>query len=84
MSLNEADTRSHLIDLVLRAKGHVNREHITLETVPTPPPVEPSGPRGRRRKRPGPIDNLQSVRMNDVPKPNWPSPSAEAANAVGA
>jgi type I restriction enzyme R subunit len=43
MSLNEADTRYHLIDPVLRAKGYVSRDQVTLETVLTPPPVEPTG-----------------------------------------
>ena len=61
MSMNEADTRYHLIDPVLRDKGYVSREHITLETVLTPPPVEPSGPKGRRRKGPGRTDYLLCV-----------------------
>lgn len=34
MSMNEADTRCHLIDPVLRDKGDTSRERITLETVP--------------------------------------------------
>ena len=50
--MNEADTRYHLIDPVLRDNGYVSREHITLETVLTPPPVESSGPKGRRRNEP--------------------------------
>ena len=33
MSMNEADTRYHLIDPVLRDKGYVSRERITLETM---------------------------------------------------
>jgi len=69
MSMNEADTRYHLIDPVLRAKGYVSREHITLETVLTPPPVEPTGPKGRRRKGPGRTDYLLCVQVNDNPKP---------------
>jgi type I restriction enzyme R subunit len=36
MNMNEADTRYHLIDPVLREKGYVSRECITLETVLTP------------------------------------------------
>jgi type I restriction enzyme R subunit len=36
MSMNEADTRYHLIDPALRIKGYVSREHITLETILTP------------------------------------------------
>ena len=53
MSMNEADTRYHLIDPLLREKGYVSCERITLETVLTPAPVEPIGPKGRRRKGPG-------------------------------
>ncbi|MGC1952922.1 MAG: hypothetical protein WA970_10205 [Gammaproteobacteria bacterium] len=45
MSMNEADTRYHLIDPVLRGKGYVSRDQVTLETVLTPPPVDPSAPR---------------------------------------
>ncbi|MFL1463978.1 DEAD/DEAH box helicase family protein [Roseococcus sp. DSY-14] len=69
MSMNEADTRYHLIDPVLRDKGYVSREHITLETVLTPPPVEPTGPKGRRRKGPGRTDYLLCVTLGDAPKP---------------
>lgn len=58
MSMNEADTRFHLIDPVLRGKGYVSRERVTLETVLTPPPVEPSGPKGRRRKGPDRTDYM--------------------------
>jgi len=68
MSMNEADTRYHLIDPVLREKGYVSRERITLETVLTPPPVEPSGPKGRRRKGPGRTDYLLCVQLGDMPK----------------
>jgi type I restriction enzyme R subunit len=69
MSMNEADTRYHLIDPVLRDKGYVSRDHITLETVLTPSPVEPSGPKGRRRKGPGRTDYLLCVKVGDAPKP---------------
>lgn len=69
MSMNEADTRYHLIDPVLRTKGYVSRDHITLETVLTPPPVEPSGPKGRRRKGPGRTDYLLCVKLDTAPKP---------------
>eukprot|EP00456_Euglypha_rotunda_P021593 TRINITY_DN1845_c0_g1_i8.p3 TRINITY_DN1845_c0_g1~~TRINITY_DN1845_c0_g1_i8.p3 ORF type:complete len:105 (+),score=9.36 TRINITY_DN1845_c0_g1_i8:543-857(+) len=58
MSMNEADTRYHLIDPVLRTKGYVSRDQITLETILTPPPVEPTGAKGRRRKGPGRTDYL--------------------------
>ena len=61
MGMNEADTRYHLIDPVLRAKGYVSRDQVTLETVLTPPPVEPTGPKGRRRKGPGRTDYLLCV-----------------------
>jgi hypothetical protein len=50
MSMNEADTRYHLIDPMLCEKGYVIRDRVTLETVLTPPPVEPTSPRDRRRK----------------------------------
>ena len=69
MSMNEADTRYHLIDPLLRTKGYVSRDQITLETVLTPAPVEPSGPKGRRRKGPGRTDYLLCVQAGDMPKP---------------
>lgn len=69
MSMNEADTRYHLIDPVLREKGYVSRERITLETILTPSPVEPSGSKGRRRKGPGRTDYLLCVQVGDMPKP---------------
>jgi type I restriction enzyme R subunit len=69
MSMNEADTRYHLIDPVLRSKGYVSRNQVTLETVLTPAPVEPSGPKGRRRKGPGRTDYLLCVQAGDMPKP---------------
>ena len=68
MSMNEADTRYHLIDPVLREKGYVSRERITLETILTPAPVEPSGAKGRRRKGPGRTDYLLCVQVGDMPK----------------
>jgi type I restriction enzyme R subunit len=68
MSMNEADTRYHLIDPVLRNKGYVSREQITLETILTPAPVEPSGAKGRRRKGPGRTDYLICVHLGDMPK----------------
>ncbi len=64
MSMNEADTRYHLIDPLLREKGYVSCERITLETVLTPAPVEPTGPKGRRRKGPGRTDYLLYVAPN--------------------
>lgn len=68
MSMNEADTRYHLIDPVLRTKGYVSREQITLETILTPPPVEPTGAKGRRRKGPGRTDYLLCVQVGGMPK----------------
>lgn len=69
MSMNEADTRYHLIDPELRKKGYVSRDRITLETIVTPAPVEPTGPKGRRRKGPGRTDYLLCVQVGDMPKP---------------
>lgn len=68
MSMNEADTRFHLIDPVLRDKGYVSRDQVTLETVLTPPPVEPTGPKGRRRKGPGRTDYLLCVQLDGMLK----------------
>lgn len=69
MGMNEADTRYHLIDPVLRGKGYVSRDHITLETIVTPAPVESSGAKGRRRKGTGRTDYLLCVQVGDMPKP---------------
>ena len=68
MGMNEADTRFHLIDPVLRSKGYESRDRVTLETVLTPPPVEPTGPKGRRRKSPGRTDYLLCVQVGDMPR----------------
>ena len=68
MGMNEADTRFHLIDPVLREKGYVSRDQVTLETVLTPPPVEPTGPKGRRRKSPGRTDYLLCVQLDGMPR----------------
>jgi hypothetical protein len=51
--MNEDDTRFHLLDPALREKGYLSRDQITLETILTPAPVEPTGHKGRRRKGPG-------------------------------
>lgn len=56
MSMNEAETRYHLIDPVLRTKGYVSRDHITLETVLTPAPVDPTGAKGLHPARGDPRD----------------------------
>ena len=68
MGMNEADTRYHLIDPVLRDKGYVSRDQVTLETILTPSPVEPTGNKGRRRKGPGRTDYLLCVQVGDMPK----------------
>jgi type I restriction enzyme R subunit len=65
MTRNEAETRYELIDPVLRAKGY-RLPYIRLET---PAPVEPIGPKGRRRKGPGKTDYLLCVET-----PNGPAP----------
>ena len=69
MSMNEADTRYHLIDPHLRTKGYVSCDQITLETILTPSPVEPNGAKGSRRRRPGRTDYLLCVQVGDMPKP---------------
>jgi type I restriction enzyme R subunit len=65
MSKNEAETRYELIDPILRDKGY-RIPYIKLET---PAPVEPIGPKGRRRKGPGKIDYLLCVEVHNGPKP---------------
>ncbi|MBK5966262.1 restriction endonuclease subunit R [Thiocystis minor] len=69
MSMNEAETRYHLIDPLLRAKGYVSRAQITLETILTPAPVEPTGAKGRRSKGPGRTDYLLCIQIRVMPKP---------------
>lgn len=66
MSLNEAETRFFLIDKVLREKGYGDQRWLKLET---PAPVEPIGPKGRRRKGPGRTDYLLCVQVAEMPKP---------------
>ncbi len=68
MGMNEADTRYHRIDPVLREKGYTSVERITLETVLTPSPVEPTGAKGRRRKGPGRTDYLLCVQIGAMPR----------------
>lgn len=65
MSMNEAETRFHLIDPVLRGKGYNDHQWIKMET---PAPVEPTGPKGRRRKGAGRTDYLLCVQVGDMPK----------------
>ena len=64
MSLNEQGTRYHLIDPVLRCKGYNDHQWIRLETSA---PVDPIGPKGRRRRGSGRTDYLLCVRPGDMP-----------------
>lgn len=64
--MNEEETRFHLIDPVLRAKGYADPQRIKLET---PAPVEPTGPKGRRRMGGGRTDYLLCVQVGDMPRP---------------
>ncbi|WP_449422659.1 hypothetical protein [Rhodanobacter lindaniclasticus] len=74
MTYNEEETRFHLIDPVLRAKGYADPQRIKLET---PAPVEPTGPKGRRRKGAGRTDYLLCVQVGAMPRP-LPVARAEA------
>lgn len=66
MSYNEAETRFYLIDPILREKGYNDHQWLKLET---PAPVEPTGPKGRRRKGAGRTDYLLCVQVGDMPMP---------------
>jgi len=66
MTLNEAETRFHLIDPVLRRKGYDDIQWLKCET---PAPVEPTGNKGRRRHGPGRTDYLLCVQVSGMPKP---------------
>jgi type I restriction enzyme R subunit len=66
VSGGEQETRFFLIDPVLRDKGYTDHQRIKMET---PAPVEPTGPKGRRRKGPGRTDYLLCVQVGDMPKP---------------
>jgi len=66
VSKNEQETKFHLIDPLLRIKGYDDPQRIRLET---PAPVEPTGPKGRRRKGPGRTDYLLCVQAGQMPKP---------------
>ena len=66
MSYNEAETRYHLIDPILREKGYDDHQRLKLET---PAPVEPTGSKGRRRRGPGRTDYLLCVQAGEMPKP---------------
>jgi type I restriction enzyme R subunit len=65
MSYNEAETRFFLIDPILQNKGYNDYRRLRLET---PAPVEPTGPKGRRRKGHGRTDYLLCVQVGDMPK----------------
>src|SRR5688500_10670204 len=64
--MNEQETRYHLIDPVLRAKGYDDIQWLKCET---PAPVEPTGNKGRRRTGNGRTDYLLCVQVGDMPKP---------------
>ena len=66
MAYNEQETRFFLIDPVLRDKGY--NDHLWLK-METPAPVEPTGPKGRRRRGAGRTDYLLCVQVGDMPKP---------------
>ena len=66
MPYNEAETRFYLIDPVLRGKGYDSHQWLKLET---PAPVEPTGPKGRRRPGVGRTDYLLCVQVGVMPKP---------------
>ncbi len=65
MPMNEQETRYHLIDPVLRTKGY---DDITKLKCETPAPVEPTGPKGRRKKGSGRTDYLLCVKAGTMPK----------------
>ena len=65
MAYNEQETRFFLIDPVLRKKGYNDHQWLKMET---PAPVEPTGPKGRRRKGPGRTDYLLCVQVGEMPK----------------
>ncbi|MCC5931054.1 MAG: DEAD/DEAH box helicase family protein [Cyclobacteriaceae bacterium] len=66
MAMNEQETRYHLIDPILRVKGY---DDITKLKCETPAPVEPTGPKGRRKKGSGRTDYLLCVKAGTIPKP---------------
>ena len=66
MAYNEQETRFYLIDPVLRTKGYNDHQWLKMET---PAPVEPTGPKGRRRKGSGRTDYLLCVQVGDMPRP---------------
>ncbi len=67
MKKNEEETRFYLIDPILRAKGY-DWPYLRMER---PAPVEPIGPKGRRRPGPGKVDYLICI---DGPSGTAPLP----------
>ena len=64
--LNEAETRLHLIDPMLREKGYLDgRWQVRTER---PLPVEPTGNKGQRKKGIKPCDYLLCVWLEGMPK----------------
>jgi type I restriction enzyme R subunit len=63
LGYNEQETRYFLIDPVLRQKGYDDHQWLKLET---PAPVEPTGPKGRRRRGAGRTDYLLCVRVSEI------------------
>ncbi len=82
MSMNEAETRYELIDPVLREKGY-RKPYVKLETKA---PVEPVGPKGRRRPGPGRTDYLVlgATRTGLAPARERPGKHAERYKPVTA
>ncbi len=66
MNYNEAETRFHLVDPVLRAQGYAAGHSLRLET---PAPVEPTGHKGCRRRGAGRTDYLLCVQTEGMPRP---------------
>lgn len=62
-NFNEEETRHWLINPVLDRKGYNTPQRLKLET---PAPVEPTGPKGRRRKGAGRTDYLLCVQVGDM------------------
>ena len=65
MAYNEQETRFYLIDPLLREKGYNDHQWLKMET---PAPVEPTGPKGRRRKGAGRTDYLLCVQVGNNSK----------------
>ena len=66
VAYNGQETRFYLIGPVLRAKGYDDYRWLKMETAA---PVEPTGPKGRRRKGADRTDYLICVQAGDLPKP---------------